>query len=37
MGDSIAIGTAYRDQNLDGSTIVNSSISGVINTNGGKI
>ncbi len=37
MGNTRAIGTAFSDQDLNGSTIVNSSISGVINTNGGKI
>lgn len=37
MGNTRAIGTAYRDQDLDGSTITNSSFSGTINPHGGKI
>ena len=37
MSNSIAIGTAYRDQNLDGSTIINSQFSGTQNPYGGKV
>ena len=37
MGDSKAIGTAYRDQDLDGSSIINSQFSGTQNPFGGKV
>ena len=37
MGNSLPIGTAYRDQDLDGSTITNSQFSGTINPFGGKV
>ena len=37
MGNSRAIGTAYRDQDLDGSTIINSQFSGTQNPFGGKV
>lgn len=37
MGNTRAIGTAYRDQDLDGSTITNSQFSGTLNTFGGKV
>lgn len=33
-GDTKSIGIAYRDQNLDGSTIINSSFSGTIVSGG---
>ena len=37
MGNSLPIGTAYRDQDLDGSTITNSQFSGTLNPFGGKV